>query len=152
MFQYFSAVLAVSIKSGDQEISSIIIIPCFQCYDEWEAVLKQLKQTDETESSEGTDTPEHRRRGISQTGSIEPSTSLISNDMLMPRDTEEAEEELERDDHTDTGDQSDSTRPKGETDSGGGNRKDPGRQNATSLPGLFDEEDPESNELFGSTS
>lgn len=114
-------------------------------------MLKLLKQTDETESSESIDTPEHRRRGISQTGSIEPSTSLISDDMLIPRDTEEEEEEVERDDRTDTGDQSDSIRPKGETGSGGGNSKVPGRLNTTQLPGLFDEEDPESNELFGST-
>ena len=117
-----------------------------QCFDEWEAVLKLLRQVDETESSESTDTPEHRRRGISQTGSIEPSTSLISDDMLTPRDTEE---EVEGDDHTETGDRSDLTQPKEETDSEG---KDPGRQNVTQLPGLFDEDDPESNELFGSTS
>ena len=119
-----------------------------QCFDEWEALLKLLKQTDETESSESIDTPEHRRRGISQTESIEPSTSLISDDMLIPRDTEE---EAERDDHTDTGDQADSTQLKEETDSGG-NSKGPGQQNVTVLPGLFDEDDPESNELFGSTS
>ena len=114
-------------------------------------MLKLLKQPDETESSESIDTPEHRRRDISQTGSIEPSTSLISDDMWIPRDTEEEEEEVERDDRTDTGDQSDSTRPKVEMGSSGGNSKDPGRPNATQLPGLFDEEDPESNELFGST-
>lgn len=112
--------------------------------------MKVLKQADETESIESTDTPEHRRRGVSQSGSVEPTTSLISNDMLLPRDTEEEE----RDDHADpeeTGDQSDSTQRKEETDNGG-NNKDPGRQNVTQLPGLFDEDDPESNELFGSTS
>ena len=110
--------------------------------------MKVLRQADETESSESNDTPEHRRRGISQTGSIEPSISLISDDMLIPRDTEE---EVERDDHTETGDRSDLTQPKEEIDSGG-NGKDPGRQNVTQLPGLFDEDDPETNELFGSTS
>ena len=135
--------------SSNLESNDTFILSSLQCFDEWEAVLKLLRQNDETDSSESTDTPEHRRRGISQTGSIEPSTSLISNDMLIPRDTEE---ELERDDHAETVDQSDSTRPKEETEDSGGNGRDPGRQNVTQLPGLFDEDDPESNELFGSTS
>ena len=112
--------------------------------------MKLLKLVDETESLESTDTPEHRRRGVSQSGSVEPSTSLISNDMLLPRNTEKEERDY-RADQEDTGDQSDLTQYKEETDKGG-NSEDPGRQNATQLPGLFDEEDPESNELFGSTS
>ena len=125
-------------------------------------MLKLLKKTDETESLESADTPEHRRRGVAQSGSIEPSTSLISNDMLLARDTEGEGEEGEEDDEQATQDER-AVREEGsasiaghkETDNTGGGDGTPsaaGRQNVTQLPGLFDEDDPESNELFGSTS
>lgn len=109
-------------------------------------MLKLLKTTDETdESSESGDSPEHRRRGVSQSESVEPSTSLISDDMLLAKDTEEEEEEGNKEENA--LDVTEHDEDEG-TENGSGIS---GRPNVTQLPGLFDEDDPESNELFSSS-
>ena len=124
--------------------------------------MKLLKRADETESLESVDTPEHRRRGVSQSGSIEPSTSLISNDMLLTRDTEgedEVDEQINQEGERareENGSGLPGQKVEEETDNVRGGSEyhssAAGRQNVTQLPGLFDEDDPESSELFSSTS
>lgn len=102
--------------------------------------MRLLRNADEAQSSENGDSPEHRKRNISQSGSIEPSSSLISDDLFLAKVTEEEEE--------------------GETVEGGVATKGTDVIDSSSsvsggqpkLPGLFDDDDPESNELFGGAS
>ena len=105
--------------------------------------MRLLRNADEAQSSENGDSPEHRKRNISQSGSIEPSTSLISDDLLLAKVIEEEEgETVEGEVATKGTDVMDSSR------SGSGEQP-----KITQLPGLFDDnDDPESNELFGGAS
>lgn len=104
--------------------------------------MRLLKNADEPQSSENGDSPEHRKRDTSQAWSVEPSTSLVSDDLLLPKVTEEEGGE---------------TAEGGATAEGAGTDVVDGSSGGqpmttTQLPGLFDEDDPESNELFGSAS
>ena len=116
-----------------------------QCFDEWETVLKVLKKTtdevkaeEECESSDNGDSPEHRRRDLSQSENITPSTSLVNEEVAVTTaDSAEADQDEAAADGVE------------EAESGGGGGGADGQKKAEQLPGLFDEDDPDSNELFG---
>ena len=111
-------------------------------------VLKLLKNIDEADSSENGDSPEHRRRDISQSESVEPSTSLISDDLLLNMDSEKGK--------TVDGEKENGDSNMAERGSGGGGRRvgngDGSSSGKVQLPGLFDEEDTQTNDLFNSSS
>ena len=119
-------------------------------------ILKLLKSADEAESSDNGDSPEHRRRDLSQSESMDPSSSLVSDDLLLSREAEERNQE--EDERREGGRVSDIIgHEEVEEEVGEENVESvsTGRQNkvgGAQLPGLFDEEDPQTNELFSSSS
>lgn len=126
------------LKEYQQPFSLSLSLICMQCFDEWEVVLRLLKNADEAQPSENGDTPEHRKRDMSQSESIEPSTSLVDDDLVPTKGIREEDEERVEG-------------VPGHDDSRGTNTSG-GQQTVTQLPGLFDEEDPESNKLFSGAS